>query len=187
MTESINPADAVSPAGQVDHTNWLNLPTEVAASILAATTVLISLPPLNLPPWAIFIAWAGTFAAGGPTREVLKKIWPAMVLGSTAALLIVLLFDLAAKAFSGWSFTIAQMVIIFVINGLMIATARVTSLFSFVPGMFFGFASFFATDFGGFGPVAHNAWWAWVAVVLMNALGPIFAWLNVKLQKPHAH
>lgn len=127
-------------------------PTEIAASILAATTVLISLPPLNLPPWAIFIAWAGTFAAGGPTREVLKRIWPTMVLGSTVALLIVLAFDLASNVFSGWSFTIAQMVIIFVLNGLMISTARVTTVFSFVPGMFLSFASFFVTDFGGFGP-----------------------------------
>ena len=187
MAGLMNPADEVPPTRQAGRTNWLNLPTEVAASLLAATTVLISLPPLHLPPWAIFIAWAGTFAAGGPTRDVLKKIWPAMVLGSSVALLIVLTFDLASNFFSGWSFTVAQMVIIFVLNGLMIATARLTPVFSFVPGMFFGFASFFATDFGGFGPVAHNHWWAWVACVSMNALGPIFAWLNVKLQEPHEH
>lgn len=186
MTGSMRPAGEVAAPQRPVRTNWLNLPTEVAASILAATTVLISLPPLNLPPWAIFIAWAGTFAAGGPTRDVVRKIWPAMVLGSTVALLIVLGFDRAATVFSGWSLTIAQMVIIFVLNGLMISTARLTSVFSFVPGMFFGFASFFATDFGGFGPVAQNPWWAWVAVVPMNALGPVFAWLNVKLQKPHS-
>jgi hypothetical protein len=29
------------------------------------TTIFISMPPFNLPPWAIFIGWAGTFAAGG--------------------------------------------------------------------------------------------------------------------------
>ena len=43
------------------------LPAEVVASLLAATTVFISLPPYHLPPWAIFVSWAGTFAAGGPT------------------------------------------------------------------------------------------------------------------------
>lgn len=183
------------PGGQPDQAltaqphreNWLNLPTEVAASILAVTTVLIALPPANLPPWAIFIGWAGTFAAGGPTPAVLKKIWPVMVLGSTAALVIVLGFQAASHFFSGWSFTIAQMIILFCINGLMISTSRLTKTLAFVPGMFFGFASFFATDFGGFGPVAHNPWWSWVAVVAMNALGPIYAWLNVKLSAPHAH
>jgi len=186
VSQSMNPQDEVSPARRPRRTNWLNLPTEIAASLLAATTVLISLPPVNLPPWAIFIGWAGTFAAGGPKRDVFKKIWPAMVLGSTVALLIVLSFEQVSHYLSGWAFTVAQMVILFVLNGLMIATARVSSTFSFVPGMFFGFASYFATVFGGFGPVAHNPWWAWVAVVPMNALGPIFAWLNVKLQVPHA-
>jgi hypothetical protein len=167
--------------------NWLNLPVEVAASLLAATTVLISLPPVNFPPWAIFIGWAGTFAAGGPNPAVLKKIWPVMVLGSTAALIIVLGFNEAAHHFSGWGFHAAQMVILFVVNGLMMATARLTKILAFVPGMFFGFASYFATVFGGFGPHPHSTWWAWVAVVPMNFLGPIYAWLNVKLSAPHGH
>ncbi len=190
-SESIVPLGGTSeptikaPPSRREH--WLNLPTEVTASILAVTTVLISLPPLNLPPWAIFIGWAGTFAAGGPTAQVLRKIWPVMILGSTAALVIVLGFQEASHYFSGWSFTIAQMVILFCINGLMIATSRVTKIFAFVPGMFFGFASYFATDFGGFGPHAHNPWWAWVAVVPMNALGPVYAWLNYKFAAPHGH
>jgi hypothetical protein len=42
-------------------------PAEIVASLLAVTTVIISLPPYHLPPWAIFIGWAGTFAAGGPS------------------------------------------------------------------------------------------------------------------------
>jgi len=39
------------------------LPVEIVASLLAATTVFT---PSHLPPWAIFVSWAGTFAAGGP-------------------------------------------------------------------------------------------------------------------------
>ena len=56
-----------------------------------------------------------------------------------------------------------------------------TKLFGLVPGMFLGFASFFATCFGGFGFDPGNAWAAWVSVVLMNALGPVFAYLSRRL------
>jgi hypothetical protein len=159
-------------------------PTEVVASLLAVTTVLISLPPYNLPPWAIFISWAGTFAMGGPSKENLKRIWPVMPVGSIAACLIVLGFNFASQYFSGTSFIIAQMVILFCLNAGMMLTARLPGL-GFIPGMFFGFASYFATMFGGFGPVPHNPFAALIAVVLMNALGPFYAWLNANLAAPH--
>ncbi len=159
------------------------LSAEIVASILAVTTVLISLPPFNLPPWAIFIGWAGTFAAGGPTREVMRRIWPTMPLGSITALLIVLSFEQASHVFSGAAFIVAQMVILFIFNTAQLYMARIP-LFSFAPGMFFGFASYFATFFGGFGPSPHNSFAAWIAVVLMNALGPVYAYLNVKWSTP---
>ncbi|MGC4961879.1 hypothetical protein ACPXCG_07490 [Gordonia sp. DT218] len=41
-----------------------------------------------------------------------------------------------------------------------------------------GFASFFATFFGGFGFAPGNPWAAWVSVVAMNFLGPVFAYLS---------
>lgn len=50
--------------------------------------------------------------------------------------------------------------------------------------MFFGFACFFATFFGGFGYDPGNAWAAWVSVVAMNALGPVFAYLSMRLTFP---
>lgn len=159
------------------------IPAEVVASVLASTTVILSLPPTNLPPWAIFISWAGTFAAGGPSKETLRKIWPVMPLGSFVAMIIVLLFQLTAPYFPGHSVILSHMIIIFVLNASMMLLGR-TRLFQFVPGMFFGFASFFATFYGGWGPVAHNPFSAFVAVVIMNFLGPIYAWLNVKLEFP---
>lgn len=159
------------------------IPSEIVASVLAATTVLLSLPPTNFPPWAVFVSWAGTFAAGGPKKEVFKKIYPAMPVGSTYALIIVLFFGWTAKWFPGHWEILGQMLIIFVFNSLLMYTGR-TKLFQFVPGMFFGFSSFFATDFGGWGPVAHNPWAAWIAVMIMNAIGPLYAWLNIKLSFP---
>lgn len=161
-------------------------PAEVVASLLAVTTILISLPPYNFPPWAIFISWAGTFAAGGPTPTVLKKIWPVMPIGSFTAFLIVLCFGVAAQHFQGTQFLIAQMVVLFCLNAAMMLLGRMRAL-AFVPGMFFGFASFFATDFGGFGPVPHDAVSSLGAAVLMNAIGPAYAWITVKCSAPHGH
>ncbi len=163
-------------------------PAEIVASLLAVTTVIISLPPYNLPPWAIFVSWAGTFAAGGPKPEVLKKIWPVMPIGSITAFLIVLGFDWASHHFSGVPFIVAQCVILFCLNTAQMLLARVPGLgLGFVPGMFFGFASYFATFYGGFGPNPHSPAAALGAVILMNALGPLYAWLNIKLAAPHGH
>ena len=156
------------------------LPAEIVASLLAATTVIISLPPFNLPPWAVFVSWAGTFAAGGPKPDVLRRIWLAMPIGSTYAMVIALAFERAAYSYSGASLLVAQMIILFSLNTCLMYTGRL-SIFSFIPGMFLGFASYFATLFGGFGPAPHNLYAAWVAVVLMNAVGPFYAWLSVKL------
>jgi uncharacterized protein DUF1097 len=161
------------------------LPAEVVASLLAAGTVLISLPPWHLPPWAIFISWAGTFAAGGPKPAVLRRIWPAMPVGATYALAIVLAFQVVSQYLSGWAFTAAQMAIIFSLNTCLMYTGRIPAL-SFIPGMFFGFASFFATFFGNFGPAPGNPFMAWFATVSMVMLGPAFAWLTARFGSHHA-
>ena len=159
------------------------LPAEVVASILAAITVLIALPPYHLPPWAIFISWAGTFAAGGPTPAVLRRIWPALPVGATYALAIVLCFDVASWYLSGPWFTAAQMAIIFALNTCLMYTGRIP-IFSFIPGMFFGFASYFATYFGGFGLHPQDAFASLWAAVAMNALGVLYAWLQPRLTRP---
>jgi len=161
-------------------------PAEVVASLLAVTTIIISLPPYHFPPWAIFISWAGTFAAGGPTPAVLRKIWPVMPIGSFVAFLIVLCFGVAAQHFQGTQFIIAQMVILFCLNASMMLLGRIAAL-AFIPGMFFGFASFFATYFGGFGPVPHDAVSSLLAAILMNALGPLYAWITARFSAPHGH
>jgi len=174
-----------APASSEKSPSWLNLPREFAASVLAITTVPMGLPPVHLPPWAVFISWAGTFAAGGPRPDVLRKIAPAQPVGSLVAMVIVLCFGAAADALPGGAPTvIAEMGILFVLNSAMIFLARVVPALSFVPGMFFGFASYFATYFGGFGLEPGNEFHALWAAMSMNALGLIYAWLNVKLMRP---
>ena len=159
-------------------------PAEIVASLLAVTTIFIGMPPWHLPPWAIFVSWAGTFAAGGPKPDVMRKMWITMPIGSIAACLIVLLFKWSGSFLTGGAALAAQCVILFCLNGLMMSLGRFKT-FSFVPGMFFGFASYFATMFGGFGPVPGDPIVALVACVAMNALGPIYAWLTANLGAHH--
>ncbi|GAA2010646.1 hypothetical protein GCM10009839_00700 [Catenulispora yoronensis] len=163
------------------------IPHEIAASILAATSAFIGGTALNLPPWAIFISWAGTFLAGGPSLPVAKRLWYAMPAGSAFALAIVYTDQHIGDKFG--SGRVAQdamlALIILVINSVLMYAGRLKAL-SLIPGMFLGFASYFATFFGGFGFKEGNLWAAWVSVVAMNALGPVFAYLSGKLTFPVA-
>jgi hypothetical protein len=158
-------------------------PAEIVASLLAVSTLFV---PAHLPPWAIFISWAGTFAAGGPKPDTLKKIWITMPIGAIVACLIVAGFNQASQYLSGNGFVLAQCVILFCLNGAMMSLGRLPA-FSFVPGMFFGFASYFATLFGGFGPTPGNLMVALGATILMNAIGPAYAWLTANLGAHHHH
>jgi hypothetical protein len=158
-------------------------PAEVVASLLAVSTLFV---PAHLPPWAIFISWAGTFAAGGPKPENLRKIWVTMPIGAIVACLIVACFNLASQYLSGNAFVLAQCIILFSLNASMMSLGRIPAL-SFVPGMFFGFASYFATFFGGFGPSPGNLMVALAATILMNAIGPAYAWLTANLGAHHHH
>ena len=152
------------------------LPSEVVASILAATTAFIGGTALHLPPWAIFIGWAGTYLAGGAKPDVLRSMWLAMPAGSTFALVIVLLDTefgtLLGDSQLAMNATLA--IIILVVNTALMYTGR-TKAFHLIPAMFLGFASYFATFFGNFGWAPGHAWAAWVAVIAMNALGPVYA------------
>lgn len=161
------------------------LPHEIVASVLAGLTAFIGGNALHLPPWAIFISWAGTFLLGGPTVGHAVRLWSAMPVGSAFALLIVVIEEHAGTAFGEGQFArnAFQALVILVVNSALMYAGRLGVL-ALVPGMFFGFASYFATYFGGFGYDAGNPWAAWICVVAMNALGPVFAYLSVRLTFP---
>jgi hypothetical protein len=159
-------------------------PHEVVASLLAVTTVLMVQLPWNLPIWAIFISWAATFAMGGPTASNLKRIWPTLPIGSLFAYLTVTGFGIATQHFSGNSLVVAHMVILFCMNASLMLAARLPGI-GFIPGLFFGFASFCATMYGGFGPTPHDPFVALCTVVLMNAIGPVYAWITATFSHRH--
>ncbi len=159
-------------------------PHAVVASLLAVTTVLMAQLPWHLPVWAIFISWAGTFAMGGPSPANMKRIWATLPIGSITGFLVVVGFGIASKNLSGNSLLFAECVILFCLNSAMILAARFPVI-SFVPGMFFGFASYFATMYGGFGPTPKDPLSALGVVLVMSFLGPIYAWITANFSHRH--
>ncbi|EFL03447.1 MULTISPECIES: DUF1097 domain-containing protein [Streptomyces] len=159
------------------------LPHEIVASVLAGLTAFIGGNALHLPPWAVFLSWAAVFLLGGPRGDRAVRLWCAMPAGSAFALVIVLVEQHAGGAFGeGQTARNAfQTLVILVVNTALMYTGRLGVL---VPGMFLGFASYFATFFGGFGYDPGNPWAAWLCVVAMNALGPVFAHLSTRLTFP---
>lgn len=156
----------------------LRIPNEIFSSVLAATTAFIGGNAFNLPVWGIFIGWAATYLVGGPTRATFVKLCPAMAAGSTFALLIVLLDGRLGTVFGAGQLAgdAVLALTILVVNTVLMYAGR-TRVLALVPGMFLGFASYFATMFGGFGLIPHNPFASWVSVLAMNALGPLFALL----------
>jgi hypothetical protein len=158
------------------------LPHEVSASIVAMATVFLTMSPLHMPTWAIFITWAGTFLQGGPSRTNATKMVTATTTGAVFGVIAVLLNEATGTMFGEGTFgtTLALGVVIFVVNGTLLATGRIP-FFDCIPGMFFGFASLFATYFGGFGFTAGNLASAFVSAAAMCALGPLCAFLGLRL------
>lgn len=130
----------------------IRLPHEISASIVAFATVFLLLSPLHMPTWAIFITWAGTFLQGGPSIANAISMITATTTGAGFAVAAVLLNRETGTMFGTGEFarTLALGVVIFFVNGTLLATGRLKP-FALIPGMFFGFASTFATYFGGFG------------------------------------
>ncbi|GLZ45590.1 hypothetical protein Acsp06_17750 [Actinomycetospora sp. NBRC 106375] len=152
----------------------LRIPNEIFSSILAATTAFIGGNALHLPVWAIFIGWAATYLAGGPQRATFRALYPTMAAGATFALVIVLLDTALAPSDGQLAQNAVLALLILVVNTALMYSGR-TRLLALIPGMFLGFASYFATMFGGFGFAPENLLAAWVSVLVMLALGPLYA------------
>jgi hypothetical protein len=160
----------------------IKLPHEVSASIVAFVTVFLLMSPLKMPTWAIFITWAGTFLQGGPTRSNAIAMVTGTTTGAGFGVVAVLLNRETGTMFGTGAFaqTLALAVVVFFVNGTLLATGRLKP-FALIPGMFFGFASLFATYFGGFGYDAGHLDASFVSAAAMCALGPLCATLGLRL------
>ena len=177
------------------------IPAAITGGILAAFTVFMAVPnilpapyALNFGAWGIFITWAGYFAAGGggpgKTKEVYKKMYPAIAWGSFWGFVAGVLFTLYNPGF-GQDYTAMlafDFVVIFMVNQPILWGSKYWGPIKYTPANFYGFATFFATYFGSFGLSPgfglQYVWIAWLSGLLMNFLGPIWAYLQVYLTFP---
>jgi len=160
---------------------------EIAAAILASLTALLTLPPLYMPILAIYITWGGTFLLGSPTLEGIKKMWPPIILGTSGAVLILILFQWGASISGGnlVASTLIDMAVLFIVPAILLYLGRLP-IFSVVAAIFLAAASLFATAAGGYGPAPHNLFTFWLSATLMCCLGPVVAWATMKLTLPVA-
>ncbi len=165
----------------------LRLPLEFSVGILAALTLLLLLPPLNMPIFGIFVFWGAAFLLGSPNLEGVKKIVPPAILGTIFGVGTLYLFGLIDPSIGGGvpGVTLVNMVILFIVITLLVYCARIPG-FSTIAAAFCSFAIMVATAFAKLGFAPNNLFNYWLAATLMCCAGPFFAWASVALTRPAA-
>jgi hypothetical protein len=172
------------------------IPTAITGAFLAALTVLMTLPgvlpepwAVNFPAWAVFITWAGYFAAGGggpgKSLPVFKKMYPPLIWGAFWGLMAGVGFYYINPHLDSLEVTLlVDAIIIFLVNQPILWGAKYWKLVSYAPACFYAFATFFATYFGGFGFEPEFLIPAFLSGLFCNFLGPIWGHLQVALSFP---
>lgn len=151
----------------------LALPPEIAATLLAVSTVVLG-AALGLPTYGIFLGWAaaGLAGTGRATRlPVLGRclaigaVFGAGTLAATTALETVLGPDVPQ-----W---VSAVAVLAIANPLMIVVGRAPALSS-VPGMFIGFSTLFAVYLGTTASISGDIIAALLVTVAMNLTGLVF-------------
>jgi hypothetical protein len=167
------------------------IPTAITGAFLAGLTALMTLGKviphpyaILFPPWAVFITWAGYFAAGGGGKgqglPVFKKMYVAILWG-------VIWGFVGAYAMTYWvtglnltTTVFLDGVIIFAVNQPILWGTRFWKPIAYTPAIFYGFAIFFSTYFGGFGIEPGNIYSAFITAYLCALLGPLAGYLQVR-------
>ena len=156
------------------------LPPEIAATILAISTVLLG-AVLGVPTFGIFLGWAaaGLASSGRATRMfnlgtclVIGALFGAGTLAAQAALAQVVGADVPL-----W---VSTVIVLAVANPLMILVGRAPGLSS-VPGMFIGFSTVLAVHLVGAAPISGNVLGALLLGASTNLVGLAFHWLNGRM------
>jgi hypothetical protein len=173
------------------------IPAAITGGILAAFTVFLAVPGLlpsplvlNFGAWGIFITWAGYFAAGGKgpgtTGAIIKKMYPPIIWGSFWGFVAGIIFTYYNSSMgSEVNVLLFDFLIIFLVNQPILWGSKYWKLIGYTPANFYGFATFFATYFGGFGLDPGQVVVAWLSGMLMNLLGPLWAHMQVLFTASH--
>lgn len=156
------------------------LPPEVAATILAISTVLLG-AVVGVPTFGIFLGWAAAALASSGLATRMSVLGRCLVIGA--------LFGagtLAAQSVVGqllgaevplW---VSTVIVLAVANPLMILLGR-TPAFGSVPGMFIGFSTVLAVHLVSAAPIAGNVLGALLVGAATNLTGLGFHWLNGRM------
>jgi hypothetical protein len=168
------------------------IPLAFTGGILAGITVLMGIPgllpppfALNMPPWAVFITWAGYFAAGGGGKGqalgTAKKMYFAIPFGAFWGLVAGLGFMYINPLLPNiGTILLVDGIIIFLVNQPILWGTKYFGPLKHTPAMFYGFATFFGTFFGGFGFLPGNIFAAFISGVIANWMGPLWGTLQVR-------
>lgn len=168
------------------------IPTAITGAFLAGLTVLLVISnvvpapyAIMFPPWGVFITWAGYFAAGGGGKghglPVFKKMWFAILWGDIWGFAGAYLMNVVnPHAPNLYLMLFFDGIIIFLVNQPILWGTRYWNPIKYTPAIFYGFATFFSTYFGGFGFIPGNIYAAFVTAFLVNMLGLIFGYLQVR-------
>ncbi|MET0853981.1 MAG: DUF1097 domain-containing protein [Microterricola sp.] len=181
MSTDLNVRRRQAPAAEGRASRFrLALPPEIAATLLAVSTVLLG-AMLGLPTYGIFLGWAaaGLAGTGRPARlPVLARclaigaVFGAGTLAATTALGTVLGPDVPQ-----W---VSAVAVLAIANPLMIMVGRAPALSS-VPGMFIGFSTLFAVHLGNTAAISGDIVAALLVTVSMNLTGLAFYMLYNRL------
>jgi len=151
---------------------------DISVAVLAAVSCLGVL--IGLPIWALFIGWAWYFTLGA-TSAVFKQGIPPMFVGSSLAVLAIVLID----AFSSSVAPLMAMIFaVFITVFLLMLTLKIETLncslvsFNAYSCMF---AGYYATSFPAQTGYVSNLFYAVLWITGANFLGLVFGWLSIKL------
>ncbi len=156
------------------------VPPEIAATILAISTVLLG-ALIDVPTFGIFLGWAAAALAATHRAARMSTLATCLVVGAVfgtgtlaaASGLEVIL----GPAMPPWVSTI---LVLAMANPLMILLGRATA-FSAVPGMFIGFSTVLAVHLIGAAPISGNVFAALLVGAATNLIGLGFNWLNGRM------
>ncbi|ALM74646.1 DUF1097 domain-containing protein [Thermococcus barophilus] len=161
------------------------IPIEFTVAYLAALSLLLGIEKLSLPVWAVFVTWAGYFVLGAD-ESAFKTIYKCTPLGALFGLIAVIGFHYAINAMPSVHWVIPCMIVEFIV---VLVLMVVISKFNFLGGaVFWAFASYFGTYYGGFYLKTQGffsaAVVAMISSMIANFLGPVFGYLSIKLSMP---
>jgi hypothetical protein len=147
----------------------------LSIGLLAGLSCLVTGFAIKVPIWAVFIAWAAFFAAGGGLDGV-KRSLTMNVLGVASATVTML----AIGAFGGSTWAVAGCV---VVGAGILVFVTTDGLLSFTPAGFFGFASLVGTIDATRSTITDPVGLSHPVVLVLGAilLGTAFGWASEAL------